>query len=197
VITLFAGILLGAFFIYQQINSVTYLKEKVTIDNINSDETVLIMTFQNHSERDQDEILIINKNKQAKYLDLSLGVVPINKYKVITEAKLLSYCDKILQDKKIAYEKEKLEISNEMLNNIININYYNLGEIKYHSCDFGQRIYYSVCGSGKKRQLIRMKVDGDGKAQCDNRKINKLCNDIAILYANAENKHNKSGFPVH
>ena len=154
--------------------AVSYMKEEVSLDNIKPNETVLVMELVSFTSYCHEHyILIINKNKQVKYVDFPKGKEP--------KELLLNDYDAILKDKKIAFAKQKLEISNEMLSKIININNYKLKTQKRLRMDWGSSTYYSVCGSGKNRKMVIMKETGNTKSQGKNQKINKLCDDIGDL----------------
>ena len=171
---LLVGCFLFAFIIYPQINSVSYIKEEVSLDNIKPNETVLIMKVVSYTSTCREKfVIIVNKNKQVKYVDLS-------NEKELKELSLNDY-DAILQDKKIAFKKEKFEISNEMLRKIININNYKLEEKRREGVAVLNFTYYSVCGSGRNRKMVIMKETGNTKSQGKNQKINKLCDDIGDL----------------
>ena len=150
------------------------MKEEVSLDNIKPNETVLIMKVVSYTSTCREKfVIIVNKNKQVKYVDLS-------NEKELKELSLNDY-DAILQDKKIAFKKEKFEISNEMLRKIININNYKLEEKRREGVAVLNFTYYSVCGSGRNRKLVIMKKKGSFDSQDKNNKIDKLCDNMYEL----------------
>ena len=171
---LLVGCFLFAFIIYPQINSVSYIKEEVSLDNIKPNETVLIMKVVSYTSTCREKfVIIVNKNKQVKYVDLS-------NEKELKELSLNDY-DAILQDKKIALKKERLKISDEMLGKIININNYKLEEKRREGVAVLNFTYYSVCGSGRNRKMVIMKKMGFFDSQDKNNKIDKLCDNMYEL----------------
>lgn len=170
IILVLVAVCLLYFFINDD-KKVSYIKKKVSLDNIKPNETVFVkrvVRYTCHSH--ENYVLIINKNKQIKYVDLSARI----------GRKELSLCDydAILQDKKIAFSKTKLKISNGMLGIIININDYKLKTKRRSGRDLGSYTYYSVCGSGKNRMMVIMKKEGSDDSRGKNQKINKLCDDM-------------------
>ena len=178
---LFAVCLLAVLLVHKKNNdeSVSYTKKQVSLENIKSDETVLAMRYQNDAWGHVDQVLVINKNKQLKFIDLSNEKMA---NKIITRKDLLHFFDEKLHDKDIAFKKEQLTISNEMLSEIININDYKLEQAVCSGADRGEYAFYSVCGSGSNRNVVVMKIEGDRELKCNNKKINSLCDAINELF---------------
>lgn len=181
--TLFIVVSITALFIiytYNSFVSVSRVKKTVYLNSINSNETVLAVRYKNDAWTHTDNLMVVNKRKQCKLIDLS--------HENVTDSKLLNYMDKKLRDDSIEYMLDKVTISEKLMSEVINIDDYNLKKEKSGSVDQGNYYCYSVCGSGANRKLVLMKIRGDRNAHCNVRKFDSICDNLISLYSKSENK---------
>lgn len=165
---------------YNSFTSVSRVKKTVYLNSINSNETVLAIRYKNDAWAHTDNLMVVNKRKQCKLIDLS--------HENVTDSKLLNYMDKKLRDASIEYMLDKVTISEKLMSEVINIDDYNLKKEKSGSVDQGNYYCYSVCGSGANRKLVLMKIRGDRNAHCNVRKFDSICGNLISLYSKSENK---------
>lgn len=165
---------------YSSFTSVSRVKKTVYLNSINSNETVLAIRYKNDAWAHTDNLMVVNKRKQCKLIDLS--------HENVTDSKLLNYMDKKLRDASIEYMLDKVTISEKLMSEVINIDDYNLKKENSGSVDQGNYYCYSVCGSGANRKLVLMKIRGDRNAHCNVRKFDSICDNLISLYSKSENK---------
>ncbi|MDY2789794.1 MAG: hypothetical protein SOT70_03270 [Lachnospiraceae bacterium] len=160
---------------YNSFVSVSRVKKTVYLNSINSNETVFAIRYKNDAWTHTDNLMVVNKRKQCKLIDLS--------HENITNSKLLNYMDNKLQDDSIEYMLDKVNISEKLMSEVINIDDYNLKKENHGSVDQGNYYCYSVCGSGANRKLVLMKMKGDRNAHCNVRKFDSICDNLISLYS--------------
>lgn len=158
--------------------SVSYCERKVSVKDIAPDETILAMRYQNDSWSHQDALLLVDKNRRCKVVDIS--------EEKTSDKDLLYDMDLYLKDKQIKYMKEPFDISQGMIGKIINIEGYRLPRGNAAGADQGVYSFYSVCGSGKERKLVLMSRQGDYTVRNGNKRINSLCEKMKERYQNRE-----------
>ncbi len=183
-IVLFAVVCaLTIFIMYKPHSSVSNLENKISLNDIKSDEAVLVIRYQNNAWSPFDDIVIVNKNKQIKFIDLyakERAAKQMPKLKYI-ELNLLNY-DSYLRNQSIKFSDKRVDISDELLEKMININDYKLGKGKVDGVDFGQFTFYWVYGSGSNRKLVKIKMSGDFLVEGNDKLINKTCDELQNLF---------------
>lgn len=152
-------------------------KGKVEADRIQPKETALAVRYVNGAWGYQEMLLIIDKEGNCKYQDLSTYK---NGVKEIED--LLSYMDDCLADGNIPYEELRLELPEGILETVVSAQDFELEPTDRIQYDAGEIKCYAVCGSGSDRELVCMQQDGDIETRSRFRNVRKLCEEMLDLY---------------
>ncbi len=148
-------------------------KMSVRLEELNTDEGVLAVRYENWAWGHQNYLLVINKEGRCKFLDLG--------EKEIREENLLSFMDTCMADDNIPYLSRSLNIKRELLEKLVSVQDFklkNTGE----RCDAGDMSYYSVYGTGNQRKLACMQTDGDFECRSYFREVREICKEMYELY---------------
>lgn len=156
-------------------NELSLLKKKVSLDDINKDETVLILEVYNGFTGQRSSEMAFNKNKHYKF-------VSYNELEGATDACVLRICDETLRDKRIPYGREQLDVSDDVLSQLINVNKYNVVKGHTDAIDSGTLMFYSVCGSGKNRTKNLIKIEYDERIPTGCEMVDKVCDSMKKSY---------------
>ena len=148
-------------------------KMSVRLEELNTDEGVLAVRYENWAWGHQNYLLVINKEGRCKFLDL--GEMEV------WEEDLLSFMDTCMADDNIPYLPRSLNIKRELLEKLVSVQDFklkNTGE----RCDAGDMSYYSVYVTGNQRKLACMQTDGDFECRSRFREAREICKEMYELY---------------
>lgn len=152
----------------------------VTINDLESEDTVFAIRYQNDAWGHMDRFLIVNKEGWYKIID--------NEKRDIGEEDLLSYMDRCLADDNVLFEREPLPLSNKSVERLINVNICELKKTNHVGADQGEYTYWYVFGERNNRKLVIMKLEGDTEANSGDREITQICD---MLYSAYNSKSEK------